>query len=278
MDCQIKKQGIDKILFYLKKEKVYSIYCLWVLENFPSNQFNLYYIIDKKLNFGMVISNFTKKKFLFLAGKESLVKKIINEINLPKKNYLLTSSPRYLPLLKKKFKFKECNHQYRMAVTNETFLEFKNKSGYVIKKMTTSNINAMHEFYLHANQEINFDRQLTEQGAFYGAFIENKLIGCAGTHFIDKIYEHAEIGNIYTDKNYRGQGIASALTSLVTKCLINKKITKISLSVNVDNKIACRIYKKLGYQIVAKNIEGIIVKKNILDISGHLYKYIRIKK
>ena len=111
-------------------------------------------------------------------------------------------------------------------VTAENFQIDNSKHRFQIRKMIPKDIDIMKNFYLSAGHKINFDQKLIHKGAFYGAFKNNNLIACAGTHIISEKSQCAAIGNILTNFNYRGLGIAKKLTSLVTKKLLERNKTK----------------------------------------------------
>lgn len=80
-----------------------------------------------------------------------------------------------------------------------------------------------------------------------------------------KLYETMEILLIYVDNKYRKQGIATKLL----KALESYNVDNILLEVSVENHAALSLYKKLGYNIIAKRpkyyngIDAHIMKKEI---------------
>jgi len=77
-------------------------------------------------------------------------------------------------------------------------------------------------------------------------YIENgSIIG-----FLDYsvIYERIEINYIFVLKEYRRQGIA---LQLIQNMMDNHDWENITLEVNIENKAAIDLYKKLGFEIVA---------------------------
>lgn len=57
------------------------------------------------------------------------------------------------------------------------------------------------------------------------------------------------VEQIFTDKRFRKKGTATNLIEYFKKALKKEKIHQILLSVNVKNKTAFRLYKKLGFEI-----------------------------
>jgi|TARA_B110000438_G_scaffold92078_1_gene91559 predicted GNAT family acetyltransferase len=261
------QSDFEKLRLLLENDIAYSIYILGIFEHYSSNQYKLNYSLGEYPNFGLIISECTSNNYLLLAGSKSIIEEIAKNIKLPKKNQLISANIDHLAILKKQYKLVNYSEQYRMMVTAENFQIDNSKHRFQIRKMIPKDIDIMKNFYLSAGHKINFDQKLIHKGAFYGAFKNNNLIACAGTHIISEKSQCAAIGNILTNFNYRGLGIAKKLTSLVTKKLLESNISKITLSVDIENSIAYSIYDKLGYKIVTKNFEGHLRKQSKFNFS-----------
>lgn len=70
----------------------------------------------------------------------------------------------------------------------------------------------------------------------------------AGFINIDIIYEKAEIEYIYVVKKWRKNKVATKLLEKAEKDLINKKVSTITLEVNVNNFSAIKFYEKNEYK------------------------------
>lgn len=78
---------------------------------------------------------------------------------------------------------------------------------------------------------------------------ENDIVG-----FLDYgiYYDRAEINYIYIEENYRRKGHATSLIKcLVDECISNKYLN-ITLEVNENNSKAIDLYKKNGFELVAR--------------------------
>ena len=77
-----------------------------------------------------------------------------------------------------------------------------------------------------------------------------KLIGYMHATFFKNIYRKGGyVGDIFVLKEFRRKGIATKLINKFIKILKNRRYKMISLSVNIKNKKAVRLYKKLGFNI-----------------------------
>lgn len=80
----------------------------------------------------------------------------------------------------------------------------------------------------------------------YIVYEENdKILGCL---VYEQIYDRIEIDYITVDSKHRRKGIADKLMEYI----INLGDFSLSLEVNVENNIAINLYKKHGFEIVAK--------------------------
>ncbi|MBR73798.1 MAG: hypothetical protein CL872_02505 [Dehalococcoidaceae bacterium] len=267
-------EKLNKLYSLLKNDLAYSIYSLGILEKYNSYQFELHYKINEYPNFGIIISEFTDKNFLLLSGSPQAVSQMLENIKLPKKNQILAAKKEHLQLLKKKYIVLNLNEQNRMLISKEEFQPLEYPLKYQMKKLSSKDYKIIKNFYLNAGHKIDFDPELIEEGAFFGAFDKNKLIACVCTHLVSKKLKCAAIGNVLTNEEYRRQGLASNLTSLVTADLLNKNCNYVALSVNVQNLQALRIYKKLGYKIKAKNYEGELQNKKKWFIKKIFHKLV----
>lgn len=89
-------------------------------------------------------------------------------------------------------------------------------------------------------------------GSGYNPFIKyiiyeenNEILGCL---VYEHIYDRIEIDYIAVDSKHRRKGIADKLIEYI----INLGDFSLSLEVNIKNNIAINLYKKHGFEIVAK--------------------------
>ena len=85
-------EKLNELFSLLKQNLAYSIYSLGILEKYNANHFKLNYVIDDYPNFGIIISEFTDKNFLLLSGSSLIISQMLENIQLPKKNQLLSAN------------------------------------------------------------------------------------------------------------------------------------------------------------------------------------------
>ncbi len=80
----------------------------------------------------------------------------------------------------------------------------------------------------------------------YGVVVDNVLASIA-TSYVTLPWIYV-IGGVFTRKRYRGRGYAKAVTSALTRKAVSSGAI-VGLHVEVDNELAIKAYKSLGYQI-----------------------------
>lgn len=105
--------------------------------------------------------------------------------------------------------------------------------------------------HLNRLYQLGFNAYLPDQavagGIYYGVRRGTRLIAAAGTHVVSPQLGVAAVGNVYTHREYRGQGLAKVVTSAVTADLL-KDCDTVVLNVRADNPPALGVYRALGYR------------------------------
>ncbi|MES2297081.1 MAG: GNAT family N-acetyltransferase [Pseudomonadota bacterium] len=89
-----------------------------------------------------------------------------------------------------------------------------------------------------------------EYRTVYGAWSRNQLIAIIGVSRdpAKKLRHRANLWGVYTKPPYRGQGVARALLEAVLEALrASGDINTVTLSVNVENMAAKRLYGSAGF-------------------------------
>jgi ribosomal protein S18 acetylase RimI-like enzyme len=100
-------------------------------------------------------------------------------------------------------------------------------------------------------------------GIYYGVRRGTRLIAAAGTHVISQQWGVAAVGNVYTDRDYRGQGLAKVVTSAVTAELL-RDVETVVLNVRADNPPALAVYQALGYHAHVEFEERLVHRETSL--------------
>ena len=110
----------------------------------------------------------------------------------------------------------------------------------MIHKELDYNINNLYDKY-----KKNYHPIISEFTKKYSYTVDNEN---AGFIIFDIIYDRCEIIDIYTVEKFRNVGIA---TKLINEIIKDYEIKNITLEVSVNNEVAIKLYKKLGFKNVA---------------------------
>ena len=95
-----------------------------------------------------------------------------------------------------------------------------------------------------------------EDETFFGVRDAGRLVAAGGTHLYSAAESVGTIGNIYTSREYRGRGHASAVTAAIVERLIARRTETIVLNVKAGNASARRVYERLGFTFHTRYWEG----------------------
>ncbi|MGD8922074.1 MAG: GNAT family N-acetyltransferase, partial [Candidatus Zixiibacteriota bacterium] len=88
-----------------------------------------------------------------------------------------------------------------------------------IVKLGPAHERELTELYQRAYPGNYFTKRMLLTGKYVGTSRNNRIVAVAGVHVCSDEYEIAVLGNITTDPDYRGQGLATRLTSHLTDLL-----------------------------------------------------------
>lgn len=91
-----------------------------------------------------------------------------------------------------------------------------------------------------------FNRRMLRSGKYLGYIDSGRIVAVTGVHVDSDKYQIACLGNIVTDPEYRGRGLATKLTARLVSELLGEGKT-VCLNVMADNLPAIHCYEKLGF-------------------------------
>lgn len=124
-----------------------------------------------------------------------------------------------------------------------------------IVRLEGSQESAIRELYAKSYPGNYFDPHMLATGKYVGWFESGRLVAVAGVHANSDEYEIAVLGNITTDPGFRGKRLATRLTGVLCRELIDEK-KLVCLNVKSDNGPAIRCYENLGFVKVHEYEEG----------------------
>lgn len=114
------------------------------------------------------------------------------------------------------------------------------------RRIGLSDLDAIGELFANEPPPF-FLPSMLEDGIYYGIREGERLVAIAGTHVVAREVSVAALGNIYTRPDRRGRGLATAVTSAVTRDLLQIGIATTVLNVREDNRPAVHVYERLGF-------------------------------
>ncbi|MGD9933577.1 MAG: GNAT family N-acetyltransferase [Dehalococcoidia bacterium] len=106
-----------------------------------------------------------------------------------------------------------------------------------------------------------------DAGLYRGIFVEGRLVSVAGTHVVSRHEGVAVVGNVFTQRQHRGKGYATATTSAVTAALL-EFCEDVVLTVDPGNRPAVRAYEHLGYREACRLVEASATRRDPTGIAA----------
>lgn len=188
---------------------------------------------------------------LFVMGDPAGISAIVRDTIRPRISYVSVRQSA-VAALRTRYRVDAPAPMVRMVVTRD---EFKPLVGEVVRldRADTRHLNRLYQ--------LGFNAYLPEEaigaGIYFGVRRGTRLIAAAGTHVISPQLGIAAVGNVYTHREYRGQGLGKVVTSAVTAELLRDCDTVV-LNVRADNPPALAVYRALGYRIATEFEERLI--------------------
>jgi len=111
----------------------------------------------------------------------------------------------------------------------------------------------------------DFQNGLTKSDIF-GVFVDNSLVSCAGFNNLNsvKTKHRGVIWGMYTQPEYRGQGIASALIQTIVKHA-KSRVIQLHLTCVASNLGAVALYQKHGFKIYGTEPRALKIGDTFFD-------------
>lgn len=141
------------------------------------------------------------------------------------------------------YRYRERRQMQRM------FLERLEYSAGDAEPLARKDAEQVKQLYAHGDGGgIAFAPFQLETRFFRGIRRRGELVAVAGVHVVSHNESVAGVGNIFTHPDWRGQGLASIVTSAVAMALKDAGIRTIGLNVEHTNTRAIRVYERVGFR------------------------------
>ena len=95
-----------------------------------------------------------------------------------------------------------------------------------------------------------FDARMLDTGQYFGIRRDGQIVCVAGVHVYSPRYRVAALGNVTTDPQWRGRGLARRATAYLCRSLAGQ-VDTLGLNVREDNAAAIACYRCLGFDVIA---------------------------
>lgn len=137
----------------------------------------------------------------------------------------------------------------KMALRDPSRLESADVEGVI--PIGSPDLTELQRFYEAAYPDNWFDPRMLGVAPYFGIREGGRLVAVAGFHVVSPRYRVAALGNITTDPDHRGRGLARRATARLCRELL-KSVDIIGLNVAADNAPAIACYRRLGFEVVAE--------------------------
>ena len=147
-------------------------------------------------------------------------------------------------ILKRRYSTESHGVHIRLCLTDASQLARVDISAVV--QLTTADLPELRAFYDESYPGNWFEPRMLETGCYFGIRERGELLSVAGVHVYSARYRVAALGNVTTNPDFRGRGLAAATCARLCFALL-ETCDDIGLNVNVGNAAAIACYRKLGF-------------------------------
>jgi GNAT superfamily N-acetyltransferase len=156
-------------------------------------------------------------------------------------------SPGLEDIFQAKYTLRHHGEHYKMTLTNPAALDQFSLEGLIT--LDKSHLPQIHRLYQQSYPGNWFDPRMLQTGQYLGLDDERgELICIAGIHVVSTQYRIAALGNITTHPTQRERGLATRVTAVLCKHLL-ETVDVIGLNVRTDNTPAICAYSKIGFEV-----------------------------
>lgn len=237
---------------FLRKNTDLNIYQVGDLDNFFWNSTIWFGLESDNTLESLVLIYLSPSIPVLLAFSEEkekitlLLKEVLNY--LPNKFYAHLS-PTLEEIFVDNYKHQFNGEHLKMSLKNHAKLAEVDTS--MVNLISSVELAELNRFYAESYPENWFDLRMLETKQYFGIKENNYFLSVAGIHVYSEKYKVSALGNITTNPNHRGKGLAKKVTAKLCKSLMEKGVENIGLNVLSSNEIAIKCYTGLGFEKTA---------------------------
>jgi len=179
------------------------------------------------------------------------------------RNAFATCQAEHLEVLRRFFFLSHERPLLRMKVTADAFSAPQGE----VRRLHGRDAGLINRLYSTEGVTGSYTHRQIEEGVYFGAYADERLVAVAGTHAVSPAHGVAVVGNVYTHPHHRDQGLGALVTGAVTGAIL-KTCPLVVLSVDPRNRAAVRAYQRLGYREECRLIETPATRKDVFGLSS----------
>ena len=173
--------------------------------------------------------------------------------------YLSTGAPDHVEVVARTHEMGETLAMERMSVTAFGFAD----PGGQVRRLRGADVARINALYALDGAPSRYGAETIERAIYYGAMDGDRLVAVAGTHIVSPHQSIAVVGNVFTHPAYRGHGLATSVTGAVTRELLGRGCSEVTLTVAPENAPAVAAYTRLGYRRGSPVVEARLQRRDI---------------
>lgn len=176
--------------------------------------------------------------------------------------YLTTGSPEHIEVIARTHEVADTLPMQRMSVTAGTFEDVVGE----VRRLRGHDAQRINALYSMEGSATRYAAEVIERAIYYGSFDGDRLTSVAGTHIVSPHQSIAVVGNVFTHPGYRGRGLATRVTSAVTRELLARGCAEVVLTVAPENAPAVAAYTRLGYRRGSAVVEARLQRRDLVGL------------
>ena len=248
----------ELLLGFLGRDRIFAAYAIADMDDseFRRTRWGVAFEDDEPVAVAMEYRGLSPQP-LFVMGSTAGIGAALRDAVRPRIAYL-AAKPEVVPAVASTYEVDRGAVMVRMCVDRESFRPVLGDA-VRLDAGDTRHLNRLYELGLAAW----LPAESVANGVYYGVRRGTRLIAAAGTHVVSPTYGLAAVGNVYTHRDHRNQGLAKVVTSAVTAKLL-ESVAEVVLNVRADNPPALAAYRALGYREHTRFEERLVRRRGSL--------------
>lgn len=246
----------ERILTVLDRDRVWAAYAITDLAA-PYRQYARFFAAERDGELDSVLLVYAAPGFTSLLpyGESGGIATILSAIETPICSHFMVRESD-IAGLESRYAVDTVERMLRMAARSPE-LQPAPAVEASLRRLDMSDLPAIAALYAHWQSSV-FEPFMLERGIYVGAYVNGGLVAIAGTHTISSRHRVGTIGGVFTLPEYRGRGLATAAAGAVARHLAGCGVDLIALNARDDNAAAIAAYRRLGFSLHSRYLEGTV--------------------